>query len=164
MTVEVGDEAPDFELQDQTRQPVRLSDYRGKKHVVVVFYPLSFTPICESELCALRDDIPTFRSDDVETLAVSCDTTAVHRAWAEQHGFDFPILADFWPHGEVARRYGVLDERTGLARRGTFIVGKDGRVKYKVVRELPDIRDQAEYLRVLAELERESTSEAGTGR
>ena len=152
MSVDVGDEAPDFELQDQERSPVRLSSYRGRKHVVVVFYPLSFTPTCQGELCAIRDSLPDFDGDDVQTLAISCDTTAVHKRWAEDQGYAFPLLADFWPHGEVARAYGVLDEESGLAQRGTFIVDKQGKVVYKVVNAIKSPRDLDEYRSVLAGL------------
>lgn len=152
MTVDVGDEAPDFELQDQTFQPVRLSDYRGKKSVVLVFYPASFTSACGAELCEIRDDLPDLRGDDVETLAVSCDTAAVHRAWAEQEGFEFPLLADFWPHGEVARRYGIFDAQLGVARRATFIIDPDGIVRYRTVNEIAEPRDQRAYVEVLREL------------
>ena len=152
MSVDVGDEAPDFELQDQERSPVRLSSFRGQKNVVVVFYPLSFTPTCQGELCAIRDSLPDFDGDDVQTLAVSCDTTAVHKRWAEDQGYAFPLLADFWPHGEVARAYGVFDEESGLAQRGTFIVDKQGKVAYKVVNAMRSPRDLDEYRSVLAGL------------
>lgn len=152
MTIEVGDEAPDFELADQTRTPVRLSDFRDRKNVVVVFYPLSFTRVCQGELCAIRDSIANFDSPDVQTLAISCDTTAVHAQWAKEQGYTFPLLADFWPHGEVAQAYGVLDEATGLALRGTFIVDKQGRVAYTVVNAIPDARSLEDYTAVLATL------------
>ena len=152
MAIEVGDEAPDFELADQTRTPVRLSDFRDRKNVVVVFYPLSFTRVCQGELCAIRDSMPSFDSADVQTLAISCDTTAVHAQWAREQGYAFPLLADFWPHGAVARAYGVLDEATGLALRGTFIVDKQGRVAYKVVHAIPDARSLEDYTAVLATL------------
>ena len=152
MSVDVGDEAPDFELQDQERSPVRLSSFRGQKHVVVVFYPMSFTPTCQGELCAIRDSIVDFDSDDVQTLAISCDSSAVHRKWAQEEGYQFPILADFWPHGEVARTYGVFDDASGLALRGTFILDKQGTVVYKVVNAIPDARDLDEYRSVLAGL------------
>ncbi len=152
MSVDVGDEAPDFELQDQSRQPVRLSSFRGRKNVVVVFYPMSFTPTCQGELCAIRDTIEDFDSDDVQTLAISVDTSAVHRRWADEQGYTFPLLADFWPHGEVARAYGVLDEGSGLALRGTFIVDKQGRVVYKVVNGIKQARDVDEAKAVLAGL------------
>jgi peroxiredoxin len=152
MTVDVGDEAPDFELPDQDRAPVRLSSFRGAKNVVLVFYPLSFTGVCQGELCEIRDAIEDFSGNDVVTLAVSVDSTAVHKRWADEQGYTFPLLADFWPHGEVARTYGVLDEGSGLALRGTFVIGKDGRVAYKVVNAIPDARDVDEYRKVLATL------------
>lgn len=129
-TVEVGQPAPDFELKDQTGQPVRLSDYQGKKAVVVVFYPFAFSGICHGELCGVRDRIESFRNDDVETLAVSIDSPFALRAWAAQEGYEFPLLADFWPHGEVARRYGVFNEAVGSAERGTFVIDKEGTVVY----------------------------------
>jgi peroxiredoxin len=119
---------------------------------VLVFYPLSFTGVCQSELCAIRDSIEDFSGDDVVTLAVSTDTTAVHRKWAEEQGYTFPILADFWPHGAAASAYGVFDETSGLALRGTFIIDKQGRVAYRVVHGIPDARDPEEYRKVLASL------------
>lgn len=150
--VDVGDQAPDFELADQDRQPVRLSSFRGSKNVVVVFYPLSFTGTCQGELCALRDSIEDFSGEDVQTLAISVDSSAVHRRWADEQGYTFPLLADFWPHGEVARAYGVFEEAFGLALRGTFVVDKQGRVAYRVVNAIPDARDPAAYREVLAGL------------
>ena len=152
MAVELGDEAPDFELQDQDRQAVRLSSFRGSKNVVLVFYPLSFTGVCQGELCAIRDSIADFSGDDVVTLAVSVDSAAVHKKWAEEQGYTFPILADFWPHGAVASAYGVFEEKVGLATRGTFIIDKAGKVAYKVVNAIPDARDPDEYRKALASL------------
>ena len=150
--VDVGDDAPDFELPDQDRNPVRLSSFRGQKNVVVVFYPLSFTGVCQGELCAIRDEIADFQGDDVQTLAISVDSTATHAQWAKEQGYQFPLLADFWPHGAVAKAYGVLNEDIGLALRGTFIVDKQGKVVYKVVNAIPDARDQDEYRKILASL------------
>jgi len=152
LTVEIGDEAPDFALPDQHRETVRLSDLRERKNVVVVFYPLAFTPTCQGELCAIRDRIEDFSSEDVQTLAISCDNGPAHARWAAEQGYDFPLLADFWPHGEVAQAYGVFDETSGLALRGTFIVDKAGKVVYKVVNPIPDARDVEEYRTVLATL------------
>ena len=152
MSVDVGDEAPDFELQDQERSPVRLSSFRGRKSVVVVFYPLSFTPTCQGELCAIRDSIADFDSDDVQTLAISVDSGPTHKKWAQEQGYTFPLLADFWPHGAVAKSYGVFEEAFGIATRGTFIVDKQGKVAYKVVNAIPDARDLDEYKQVLAGL------------
>lgn len=150
--VDVGDLAPDFELEDQDRNPVRLSSFRGSKNVVLVFYPLSFTGVCEGELCTLRDSIADFSGEDVQTLAVSVDSGPTHKRWADEQGYQFPLLADFWPHGAVATQYGVFHEQAGLALRGTFIVDKQGVVAYKVVNAIPDARDAEEYKKVLATL------------
>ena len=152
MSVQIGDQAPDFELKDQTNQPVRLSDYHGKKHVVVVFYPLSFTGVCEGEMCQIRDSIDAFRNDEVETLAISVDAPPTHARWAHEQGFEFPLLSDFWPHGEVARTYGVFDEGIGLALRGTFIVDKDGQVVYTDRNPVPQARDQQAWKSALKEI------------
>ena len=149
MAIQAGDEAPDFELKDQTGQPVRLSDYRGRKAVVLVFYPFTFTGVCEGEMCSLRDQIEDFRNDDVETLAVSIDSPFAHRVWAEQQGFEFPILSDFWPHGEVARAYGIFNDVVGAAERGTFVIDRDGVVQYSVHNPLGEARDDAAYLEAL---------------
>ena len=150
--VDVGDLAPDFELMDADRNPVRLSSFRGEKNVVVVFYPLAFTGVCQGELCAIRDEIADFSNDDVQTLAISVDSGPVYAKWAAEQGYTFPLLADFWPHGAVAKDYGVFNEDIGLAVRGTFIVDKEGKVAYKVVNAIPDARDQTEYKKVLASL------------
>jgi peroxiredoxin len=150
--VDVGDLAPDFELQDQDRNAVTLSSFRGEKNVIVVFYPLAFTGVCQGELCAIRDEIADFSNDDVQTLAISVDSGPTHAAWAKDQGYTFPLLADFWPHGAVARAYGVLSEDIGLAVRGTFIVDKQDVVAYKVVNAIPDARDHDEYRKVLAGL------------
>jgi mycoredoxin-dependent peroxiredoxin len=152
MSVEPGQQAPDFELKDQNRQPVRLSSYRNRKNVLLIFYPFTFTPTCQGELSQVRDELPSFANDDVETIAVSVDSVPAHRLWADQQGFTFPLLADFWPHGEVARTYGVFDEKIGAALRGTFIIDKVGVVRYKVVNAVPNARDQAEYVKVLESL------------
>ena len=152
MAVEVGEQAPDFELKDQHGTPVRLSGFRGEKNVVLVFYPLAFSGVCTGELCALRDDFPEVTRDDVELLAVSVDSTHVIRTWADQQNFGFTLLADFWPHGGVAKLYGVFDENLGFAKRGTFIIDKAGVVRWSVVNPIPQARDIAEYQKVLADL------------
>ncbi|ETK32264.1 peroxiredoxin [Microbispora sp. ATCC PTA-5024] len=151
MAVEVGQIAPDFTLKDQHGAPVRLADLRGRR-VVLVFYPLSFSPVCHGELAALRDELVPAAPEDVEVLAVSVDSMYSQRAWADQEGFPFPLLSDFWPHGEVARAYGVLDEERGLARRGTFILDGEGVVRWKVVNPAGSARDVGEYRKALAGL------------
>jgi mycoredoxin-dependent peroxiredoxin len=153
MAVEVGEEAPDFELKDQHGTPVSLSSFRGKKNVVLVFYPLAFSGVCSGELCAIRDQFPEVTRDDVELVTVSVDSTFVLRTWAEQQHFNFTMLADFWPHGAVAKTYGVFDDKMGVATRGTFIIDKDGIVRWKVVNPIPQAREIADYQKALAELD-----------
>ena len=153
MAVEIGDAAPDFELPDQHGTPVKLSSFRGAKNVVLVFYPLAFSPVCSGELCALREDFPEATTrDDVELLTVSVDSLFAHRVWAEKENFQFSLLADFWPHGAVAKQYGVFDEARGLAIRGTFVIDKEGVVRWSVVNPIPQARDIADYQKALSEL------------
>ncbi|HEY7263175.1 MAG TPA: peroxiredoxin [Trebonia sp.] len=153
MAVEIGDAAPDFELPDQHGTPVKLSSFRGAKNVVLVFYPLAFSPVCSGELCGMRDEFPEVNRDDVELLTVSVDSFFSHRAWADAENFQFELLADFWPHGAVAREYGVFDADRGVAVRGTFIIDKEGVVRWKVVNAIPQARDIAEYQKALAALD-----------
>ena len=153
MAVEVGDQAPDFELKDQHGTPVSLSGLRGKKNVVLVFYPLAFSGVCSGELCAIRDEFPEVNRDDVELLTVSVDSVFTHRAWADSEHFEFGLLSDFWPHGAVAKAYGVFDENIGIATRGTFIIDKNGVVRWRVVNPIPQARDIAEYQKALAALD-----------
>lgn len=152
MTVEVGAAAPDFELRDQHGQKVRLSGFRDRQNVVLVFYPYAFTRVCTGEMCAIRDELPAFQNDNVQVLAISTDTVFALRVFAEQERLEFPLLSDFWPHGAVSSSYGVFDSQRGCAIRGTFIVGKDGALRWSVVNAIPDARNQAEYLKVLGAL------------
>jgi len=152
VSIEVGALAPDFTLKDQNGNEVTLSSFRGEKNVVLLFHPLSFTGICQGELCSVRDDLGTFQNDNVQVLAVSVDSAPAHKAWAEQQGYQFPLLADFWPHGAVAQSYGVFDDTKGLALRGSFVIDKEGVVRWSVVNAIPDARDHAEYAKVLADL------------
>lgn len=143
---EVGALAPDFELQDQHGAPVRLSGLRGEK-VVLVFYPLAFSGICEGELTALRD-----QPLDARVLAVSVDSVFALRAWSDREGYGFALLSDFWPHGQVARAYGVFDEAKGLARRGTFVIDGEGVIRWSVVNPISSARDVADYVKALADI------------
>jgi mycoredoxin-dependent peroxiredoxin len=152
VSVQIGDDAPDFELKDQTGKPVRLSDYRGKRSVIVVFYPLSFTGVCEGEMCRIRDSLDSFVNDEVQTLAISVDAPPTHARWAHEQGFDFPLLSDFWPHGDTARAYGVFDDTLGVALRGTFIVDVAGKVVYTDLSPIPEARDQQAWKDALREV------------
>ncbi|MCT9931175.1 peroxiredoxin [Planotetraspora sp. A-T 1434] len=151
MAVEVGERAPDFELRDQHGVPLRLSDLRGSK-VVLVFYPLAFSPVCHGELGAIRDELLPSAPADVRVLTVSVDSMFSHRVWADAERFTFPLLSDFWPHGGVAQAYGVFDDVRGQAVRGTFILDGEGVVRWKIVNEIGSPRDVAEYRKVLEEL------------
>jgi mycoredoxin-dependent peroxiredoxin len=150
--LEVGRPAPDLTLRDQHGATVSLSSYRGHKAVVVMFYPYAFSSVCTGELAAVRDDLATFVSDDVALVAVSCDPVFTLRAFADRDGLTFPLLSDFWPHGEAARAFGVLDEERGCALRSTFIVDKEGVLRWSVHNAMPDARDLAEQARVLGSL------------
>jgi peroxiredoxin len=125
--VAVGDTAPDFTLKDQHGNEVTLSALRGHP-VVIVFYPFTFTGVCEGELCEIRDDPSAFERAGARVLAISCDSRHSQRVWSEQQGFTFPVLSDFWPHGEVAKAYGVFNDALGCANRGSFVIDSEGKV------------------------------------
>jgi peroxiredoxin len=152
MTTAVGDEAPDFELQDQHGQRVRLSSLRGTKAALVVFYPWAFSRVCGGELAVLQAQLDEIAGDDVALVAVSTDPIFALRAYADQEGITFPLLSDFWPHGAVAKAYGVFSEEVGIALRGSFLVDRDGIVRWAVVNDIPDARDVDEYKKAIASL------------
>ncbi|KAE8765163.1 redoxin domain-containing protein [Georgenia thermotolerans] len=146
-----GRAAPDFELPDTHGTPVRLSALRGTP-VTLVFFPFVFSGICTSELCELRDNLADFTARGVRLLGVSTDAMFAQRAWAEAEGFGFDLLSDFWPHGAVARAYGVLDEGSGHALRGSFLIDADGVVRWSVVNPRGQARDLAAYRAALDSL------------
>jgi peroxiredoxin len=152
MTITIGQEAPDFELPNQFGEKVKLSSFRGQKNVVIVFFPFAFTGTCTGELCALRDDISVFQNDKVQLLGISCDAMFTQKVFAEKEGYQFPLLSDFWPHGAAARNYGVFNEERGLALRGTFIIDKQGIVRWSVVQSPAEARNIADYKTALASL------------
>lgn len=148
----IGKAAPDFELKDQHGNLVSLSSFRGNKNVVVLFYPFSFTGTCTGELCGLRDQLELFQNDSVQLLAISCDSMFTQRIFAEKENYSFPLLSDHWPHGDVAKKYGVFDEARGAAIRGTFIIDKEGIVRWQIVNSISDARNLDEYKDALAKL------------
>jgi len=150
--VAVGDEAPDFTLRDQNNEEVTLSSFRGSQAVLVIFYPAAFTGICTGELCAVRDDLGVFQNDDVQVLTISVDSVYSHKIFAEREGFEFPLLADFWPHGGVAQLYGVFNEASGIANRGTFLVDKDGIVRFAELNQPGEGRDPEAWRAAIASL------------
>lgn len=148
----VGDEAPDFELKDQHGQTVRLSHLRRHKAALLVFYPWAFTRVCGSEMAALQERLDELSTDDVELLTISTDSMPALRAWSDRDGLTFSMLSDFWPHGEVARAYGVFNEDLGVAMRGTFLVDRDGAVRWSVVAGIPETRNIDDYVKAIAAL------------
>lgn len=152
MSLLIGDLAPDFSLPNQFGEDIKLSQFRGVKPVVLVFYPLSFSGICTGELCEIRDNFARFESNDVELVAISVDSKYVQKVFAEHEGYKFSVLADFWPHGQVAKDYGVFLEEHGISNRATFVIDKEGVLVAKFVTAPGQARSLDEYDRALATL------------
>ncbi|BBX43072.1 peroxiredoxin [Mycobacterium simiae] len=138
----VGTTAPDFTLRDQNQQPITLSSFRGDKNVLLVFFPLAFTKICQGELDQLRDQLPRFDNDNSVALAISVGPPPTHKVWAAQSGFTFPVLSDFWPHGQVSQAFGVFNDGAGYPNRGTFVVDRSGIIRFAEMKEPGEARDQ----------------------
>ena len=151
-TLKVGDTAPDFTLKDQDGNPVTLSTFRGKKNVVLVYHPLAFTSICSTQMPGYNKDRQTFEGMEVQVLGISVDSSPAHRAWAEMlGGIDYPMLADFYPHGEVSKRYGILRPE-GFSERATFVIDKQGIVRSIEVHEIGSLPDNEKLLETLRSL------------
>lgn len=146
-----GDPAPDLVLPDTHGTPVSMSDLRGAP-VLLVFVPFAFSGTCTDELGALRDDVATFDDAGVRVLAVACDPMFALRAWGAQERYPFDLLSDFWPHGAGARAYGVFDEATGHALRGSFLVDAAGVVRWSLVHPRGRARPLAAHREALATL------------
>jgi len=152
MPLAVGSSAPDFALKDQNNQVVRLRDFHDRKAVLLVFYPLTFTGTCQGELTGIRDNLGRYANDEVQVLAVSVDSVYSHKIWSLQEGFEFPLLADFWPHGEVAQRYEVFNEAAGFANRGTFLIDRSGLIRFAEEVGPGSARDQQAWQEAIAAL------------
>lgn len=145
----LGGPAPDFTLRDQFGQDVTLSSYRGTKAVALIFYPYAFSGVCTGEMAGIRERLAEFLTFDTEVLAISCDPMFALRAFADSDGLNFPLLSDFWPHGEVARAYDVFDEEAGCPRRSSYVIDKEGMVRWSVHNANPHGRDLDEHLHQL---------------
>ena len=150
--LEVGAVAPDFTLRDQFGQDVTLSSFRGAKAVLLVFYPYAFSNVCTGEMSQIRSRLDEFMTFDSEILAISCDPVYALRAFSDSDGLNFPLLSDFWPHGEVTRAFEVFDEAKGCPRRSSYVVDKQGRLRWSVHNAMPEGRDLDEHLRQLRAL------------
>lgn len=151
MALENDTTAPDFELANQYGEHIRLSEFRGKRAVALVFFPLAFSSTCTTELCDLRDNLAMFKAAGVELIGISVDSKATLRAWADSQGYDFTLLADFWPHGEVAREYGVFLPEKGFANRATFLIDSRGVIRASFITAPGQARSLDEYQAALAE-------------
>ena len=152
MALAPGQQVPDFELRDQHGQSLALSSFRGLKPVVVVFYPFAFSRVCTGELSELRDQEERALGADAQLVAISCDPMYSLRAFAEHQRLDFPLLSDFWPHGQVSRSFGVFDEERGCSRRSTFIVDVSGTLRWSIHNATSQARRVDDYRTVLAGL------------
>lgn len=152
MAVEVGQQAPEFTLTNQYGEQVSLADYRGSKNVLIMFYPFAFTGLCTNELCTIRDRYVDFVNDETVVLSISCDSAHSLKVFAAQEGLTHPMLSDFWPHGEVSRAYGAFLEDKGFATRASFVVDKDGIVRWSVINGPGEGRSADDYAAVLATL------------
>ncbi|MFQ5762521.1 MAG: peroxiredoxin [Candidatus Bathyarchaeia archaeon] len=152
--VEIGDKAPNFTLPSTTGDKVSLSDYQGKKSVVVAFYVLDWTPVCHGEMCSFRDNFQSLQQAGAEVLGISVDSPFSHKEWTRQLNLTYPLLSDF--NKDASKAYDVLyDELLGLkgiSKRSVFIVDKQGIIRYKWVSEDPKVAPDTQ--RILEELKK----------
>ena len=142
MAIRTGEKAPEFDLAVTHLERVRLSDYRGRSNVLLVFHPFAFTPVCEDEARDLQENLQSFRDANTEIVFVSCDASASRQAWKDQLGAEYVFASDFWPHGAVAKAYGVFNEENGAPHRGTFLIDHDGIVIWSLVSEHDERRTE----------------------
>ncbi len=150
MVLEVGAVAPDFTLSDQHGEELTLSELVTEGPVALVFFPLAFSGICTGELCELRDNIQIFEDSKVRLLGISVDSVWALKAWAEAEGYEFSILSDFWPHGAVAKDYGVFVEEAGIATRATLVIGEGRKVLASFETAPGQARDFGAYREAIA--------------
>jgi len=158
MVIAIGAEAPDFELPSnelvdgRPGKKIKLSDFRGKKNVVLAFYPLDFSPVCSGENQCFREDFSAFEKAGTQVLGISVDSVWTHMAFAKQLGLKYPLLADFQPRGEIASKYGLFLADKGITARATVIVDKAGKVAWVKQQEVPQARSDEEILAELRKL------------
>ena len=145
----LGAKAPDFTLRDQFGQEISLSSYAGSKAVALFFYPYAFSGVCTGEMSGIRDRLAEFMTFDTEVLAISCDPMFALRGFADTEGLNFPLLSDFWPHGVVSRAFEVFDERKGCPQRSSYVIDKEGLIRWSLHNAMPESRDLDEHLKQL---------------
>jgi len=153
--IETGSEAPEFDLQVTGSERVRLSSFRGRRNVLLVFHPFAWTSICAEEARDLQENLGAFRDAGTEIVFVSCDPPPARQAWKRELGAEYTFASDFWPHGAAAKAYGVFNEENGSPHRGTFLIDHEGRVIWSLVKERDERRTEMvpESLDVLASSE-----------
>ena len=154
--IEVGKPAPEFQARDDNGQSVKLSDFRGQKAVLLLFYPFAFSGTCTKEFCSLRDENADLVSDEkVEIFGVSCDPVWAIRSWKQQQNYPNRFLSDFWPHGEMSWLYGAFDDKIGSCVRRTVLIDKDGiirSVERNTLENIAEARDQQPWRAEIAKL------------
>jgi peroxiredoxin len=155
MALTVGEDAPDFELLSHRGGTIRLSDFRGRKNVVLAFHPLAFTPVCANQMCGYESDLKRLEGGDAVVLGISIDAQPAKAAWAKTLGpVSFDLLSDFHPHGQVAQQYGVFRPKEGFSERAVFVVDKEGRIAWVKTYDIPEQPDNEELLKALGGLGR----------
>lgn len=152
MVIQVGETAPDITLSDQHGEELTLSELVSEQPVALVFFPLAFSGICTGELCELRDNLAVFADAKVRVVGISVDSVYALKVWAEQEGYEFSILSDFWPHGAVASQYGAFIDERGIATRATVIIGEDRKVLASFETSPGEARDFSAYREAVAAL------------
>ncbi len=142
MAVRTGESAPEFDLAVTHAERVRLSDFRGRSNVLLVFHPFAFTQVCEDEARDLQENLQAFRDAGTEIVFVSCDPPAARQAWKRELGAEYTFASDFWPHGAASKAYGIFNESSGAPHRGTFLIDKDGVVIWSLVKERDERRTE----------------------
>ena len=150
MAVTVGQPAPEFALKDQNQQEVKLADFKGKKNIVLLFYPLDWSPVCSNEHACMVNDMKKFESLDAQVLGISVDSVWSHKAFAEKMKIGYPLLADFQPRGAVGEKFGVYLPEKGITGRSTFIIDKQGKVSWAKTYDIPTVPDVDEVAAALA--------------
>lgn len=154
MPLKPGDDAPDFELRSHRGGTVKLSDYRGRKNVVIAFHPLAFTPVCATQMQRYESDRARLERADAVVLGISIDAQPAKTAWAQSLGtITFDLLSDFHPHGEIAQKYGVFRPKEGFSERAIFIVDKNDKIAWAKVYEIPEQPGNEELFNALTQLE-----------
>ncbi len=152
--LKVGDPSPDFTLPTHNEGELNLAWYQGRQNVVLAFYPGDFTPVCSAQIPGYQQELEQFERLNTKLLGISVDSLAVHQAWAKSlGGLGYPLMSDFYPHGEVAKRFGVFDEKWGVAQRAVFLIDKQGIIRYIERTMFSDLPSNDELFRQIEALQ-----------